>query len=70
VSATTAATIWPFVLFVSFVDLNPAFRLNVPSRVKARLATVEASLVLKIVARRSARDRTTLDGHLRQWLPG
>lgn len=42
--------------------------LNVPSGVKAQLATVESSLVLKIVGRLSARDRTTLDGHLRQWL--
>ena len=28
VSEATAATIWPFVLFVSFVDLNPGSRLN------------------------------------------
>ena len=42
--------------------------LNVPSGVKAQLATVESSLVLKIVGRLPSRDRATLDGHLRQWL--
>ena len=42
--------------------------LNVPSGIKAQLATVESTLVLKIVGRLTIRDRGTLDGHLRQWL--
>ncbi len=43
-------------------------RLNVPSAVKAQLATVESSLVLRIVGRLTHQDRATLDGHLRRWL--
>lgn len=42
--------------------------LNVSSAVKAQIATVESSLVLKIVGRLTSRDRATLDDHLRQWL--
>jgi mRNA interferase MazF len=42
--------------------------LNVPSGVKAQLATVESTLALKIVGQRSAADTSTLERHLRQWL--
>jgi len=42
--------------------------LNAPSGIKAQIATVESSLVLRIVGRLTDRDRKTLDVHLRQWL--
>lgn len=42
--------------------------LNVPSGVKAQLATVEERLVLKIVGRLSPADTANLDQHLRRWL--
>ena len=42
--------------------------LNVPSGVKAQLATVEARLILKIVGAITAVDRETLDHRLRAWL--
>jgi mRNA interferase MazF len=42
--------------------------LNVPSGVKAQLATVESALVLKIVGRLSSADSSTLNSHLRRWL--
>lgn len=42
--------------------------LNVPSGVKAQLATVEESLVLKIVGAITAGDRQTLNDKLRSWL--
>jgi mRNA interferase MazF len=42
--------------------------LNVPSGVKAQLATVDAQLVVKIVGTIAEMDRETLDGRLRSWL--
>lgn len=42
--------------------------LNVSSGIKAQIATVESSLVLKIVGHLTERDRMTLDTHLRRWL--
>jgi mRNA interferase MazF len=42
--------------------------LNVPSGVKAQLATVEERLVVKTVGTISATDRQTLDERLRGWL--
>lgn len=42
--------------------------LNVPSGVKAQLATVEERLVVKIVGRLAANDSGTLDNRLRNWL--
>jgi mRNA interferase MazF len=42
--------------------------LNVPSGVKAQIATVEARLVVKIVGTLPAADRQTLDERLRNWL--
>jgi PemK-like, MazF-like toxin of type II toxin-antitoxin system len=42
--------------------------LNVPSGVKAQLATVEEKLVVKIVGRLSASDAKVLDARLRSWL--
>jgi mRNA interferase MazF len=42
--------------------------LNVPSGVKAQLATVEERLVLKIVGRLAAADVQLLDARLRMWL--
>jgi mRNA interferase MazF len=48
-------------------DWRPA-GLNVPSAVKSQIATVESSLVLKIVGRLSRRDSTTLDDNLRKWM--
>lgn len=41
--------------------------LNVPSGVKSQVATVEASLVRKIVGRISPADATVVDRHLRAW---
>ena len=42
--------------------------LNIPSAVKAQLATVESRLVRKVVGRISTRDQGALDTHLRRWL--
>ena len=42
--------------------------LNVPSGVKAQLATVEESLVLKVVGQLAANDAHTLNARLRGWL--
>ena len=42
--------------------------LNVPSGVKAQLATVESALVLKIIGHLSSADSSTLNTHLRRWL--
>lgn len=42
--------------------------LNVPSGVKAQLATVEERLVLKIIGAITAVDRQALDERLRAWL--
>ena len=42
--------------------------LNVPSGVKAQLATVEERLVVKIVGTITAADRQILDERLRAWL--
>jgi mRNA interferase MazF len=42
--------------------------LNVPSGVKAQLATVESALVLKIIGHLSTADASILDTHLRRWL--
>jgi mRNA interferase MazF len=42
--------------------------LNVPSGVKAQIATVEARLVVKVVGVLPAPDRQNLDGRLRVWL--
>jgi mRNA interferase MazF len=42
--------------------------LNVPSGVKAQLATVESTLVVKIIGRLSSADCSTLNTHLRRWL--
>jgi len=42
--------------------------LNVPSGIKSQIATVESTLVLKIVGHLTNRDRATLDTHVRKWL--
>lgn len=42
--------------------------LNVPSGVKAQLATVEERLVVKIVGQISSNDASTLNSRLRNWL--
>jgi len=42
--------------------------LNVPSGVKAQLATVEENLVIKVVGRLAADDVHALDKRLRNWL--
>lgn len=42
--------------------------LNVPSGVKAQLATVESRLVVKVVGQLEARDVQTLDARLHDWL--
>lgn len=42
--------------------------LNVPSGVKAQLATVESRLVVKVVGQLDARDVQTLDARLHDWL--
>ncbi len=42
--------------------------LNVPCGVKAQIATVEESLVVKTVGTLSGDDRQTLDERLRAWL--
>ena len=45
-----------------------AAELNVPSGIKAQVATVEEGLVVKIVGALAAADRLTLDKQLRNWL--
>ena len=42
--------------------------LNVPSGVKAQLATVEERMVVKIVGRLTTNDSGNLDNRLRNWL--
>ncbi len=42
--------------------------LNVPSGVKAQIATVEERLVVKILGMLAAADRQSLDERLRTWL--
>jgi mRNA interferase MazF len=42
--------------------------LNVPSGIKAQLATVEAKLVVKIVGQLTIKDAKVLDARLRNWL--
>ena len=42
--------------------------LNVACGVKSQLATVDSSLVRKVVGRITAADRAILDSHLRRWL--
>ena len=42
--------------------------LNVPSGVKAQLATVQENLVMKIVRQLAVNDAGTLNAHLRAWL--
>lgn len=42
--------------------------LNVPSGIKAQLATVEERLVVKVVGTINGADRQTLDERLRSWL--
>jgi hypothetical protein len=42
--------------------------LNVPSGVKAQLATIEANLVVKIIGRLTSADIHTLDDRLLHWL--
>ena len=45
-----------------------AAKLNVPSGVKAQIATIEDRLIRKAVGHLSLADTTTLDRHLRSWL--
>ncbi len=42
--------------------------LNVPSGIKAQIATVEEGLVVKIVGTLAPADVRALDGRLRNWL--
>jgi mRNA interferase MazF len=42
--------------------------LNVPTGVKAQLATVEEKLVVKIVGQLTGNDTKVLNGRLREWL--
>ena len=42
--------------------------LNVPSGIKAQLATVEEKLVLKIVGQLASKDAAAMDARLRTWL--
>lgn len=65
-----------FVVPISSVLVNTDFPLqewqaaglNVPSGVKAQLATVEDKLVVKIVGKLTANDAKVLDTKLRSWL--
>jgi hypothetical protein len=65
-----------FVVPVSSVLANTDFPitdwratgLNVPSGIKAQLATVEERLVLKVLGSLSAADAQTLNQRLRLWL--
>lgn len=42
--------------------------LNIPSGIKAQLATVESTLVIRVIGRLSIVDSSLLDTHLRRWL--
>jgi mRNA interferase MazF len=42
--------------------------LNVPSGVKAQIATVEERLVVKVIGRMTAVDRQSIDERMRTWL--
>jgi len=42
--------------------------LNVPSGIKAQLATVEEKLVVKIIGQLTSRDAQVLNARLRDWL--
>ena len=65
-----------FLAPISSVLANVDFRLlewqaaglNVPSGIKAQLATVEEKLVVKIVGRISNNDEKALNARLRSWL--
>ena len=65
-----------FVVPISSVLANTDFRLaewhtaglNVPSGIKAQLATVEERLVVKIVGQLSGSDTKILNSRLRSWL--
>jgi mRNA interferase MazF len=65
-----------FLVPISSVIVNTDFPLrewraaglNVPSGIKAQLATVEKKLVLKIVGRLSTGDAKALEARLRNWL--
>jgi mRNA interferase MazF len=65
-----------FLVPISSVLANVDFRLlewqsaglNVPSGVKAQLATVEERLVVKIVGQLAGADAKTLNARLRSWL--
>ena len=65
-----------FVVPVSSVLSNTDFLLqqwqaaglNVPSGVKAQIATVDDSLVVKVIGNVTATDRKSLDERLRAWL--
>jgi PemK-like, MazF-like toxin of type II toxin-antitoxin system len=65
-----------FLVPISSVLANVDFRLlawqaaglNVPSGIKAQLATVEEKLVVKIVGRISASDAKVLNTRLRSWM--
>ena len=66
----------PFLAPISSVLANTDFPLqewraaglNVPSGVKAQLATVEEKLVVKVVGQISGNDSRVLDARLRNWL--
>ena len=65
-----------FLVPVSSVLANTDFHLaewiaaglNVPSGIKAQLATVEEKLVVKVVGRLADSDSNTLNARLRDWL--
>jgi len=65
-----------FLVPISSVIANADFQLNhwqaaglnVPSGVKAQLATVEKRLVVKVVGRLTSKDTQDLDARLRNWL--
>lgn len=66
----------PFVLPISSVLVNTDFALqewqaaglNVASGVKAQLATVEESLIVRVIGQITAGDRESLNDKLRSWL--
>ena len=62
VPITSQQTNWDFTL----ADWRKA-GLNVPSGVKSQVATVESSLVRKIVGSISSADAAMVDHHLRTW---
>ena len=65
-----------FLVPISSVLANTDFQLlewrmaglNVPSGIKAQLATVEEKLVVKVVGQLSGKDAQVLDTRLRHWL--